>query len=1326
MFRLGPFFLLPLLLLAPIHTTHASERGFIGSFLCTLGSYIGIECDTEVSITLLEDSDPPLPTPAPITNTIYQPGTTTVIERYNTTTTVPVYRDSTPELTQADLDRAIYLLRQEFIFTNNTKPKSLEIIKQTDRRVSSTLFEKQIDSLADDSSDSDRDLRDELTAIDQTNYDQLLTIISNATGTLSSNSFNQGGNSFAGPGVLGTLTNQPLSLVTNGTERLFVGVDGNVGIGTTTPSAKLSITGTAGTGDIFAIASSTNSRLFTVTSGGNVGIGTSNTQERLRVFGSNTGITIEDTDWAHFKLIADSDGNDWRTAIVQSGTNGDLQFRLGQGAAGIDGSADSKLYITNGGNVGIGTITPSAKLSITGTAGTGDIFAIASSTNSRLFTVTSGGNVGIGTTTPSAKLSITGTAGTGDIFAIASSTNSRLFTVTGGGNVGIGTAAPGQLLSVAGTASVQGTLFTNDITSFTGGQLTIQNGDTGIRFLMSSANAFVTWNNSFDVSMMYINANGNVGIGTTTPTARLHLAAGTASASTAPLKLTSGTLMTTPEAGAIEYLTNQFYLRGSDGLSVAGNVGIGTTAPNNALSVVRNENSSAALIGITNNDSGTAARASIEFTNDAGGGAFIGLNGSATGPGIGHPDTLLAQTSKANGIAFIASHDDGIWRVLTGGTASVNERLRITATGNVGIGTTAPVTSLQVARSNPSLATTGVYQQLELTGGTGAEANRLSLGVLTTAVGGAPIGTGVIQALVNASAFTNLLLNPNGGNVAIGQTTATAKLHLAAGTASASTAPLKLTSGTLMTTPEAGAIEYLTNRFHIRGSDGLSVAGNVGIGTTNPTDILTIDAGGAGSSRNTIRLGTGGWSEPGSVASGTVDGTKLNLHNSGDNSNQIGMNASGALWFRTGGSQASNFLWFTANDNVSVPTERMRLSNNGNVGIGTIAPLGKLDIVGSNNPGVGGEPTHLGTFRLIDSGGFAGLAGGLEFKSTSGGGGYGFRISSPDLGNGETPLYFQRRANSATWTDSMTILGSNGNVGIGITSPTAKLSVTGSGTGTGLAFNVADSANTPRFTVLDNGSVGIGTTTPSAKLFITGTAGTGDIFAIASSTNARLFTVTSGGNVGIGTTTIPERLTVDGTIRASNLLSGGPTTLSTDVNGNIITTPSDVKLKRNITNIENALETVLNLRGVRYEWKDTTRFGNKVEVGFLAQEVDLLIPEVVRKGGEYWALNTPNMLAVVVEAIKELWTYIEAKFAEQETANTEQDTAITELKQEIETLKSEVRELKEGPAPTPTPTPTPEPEVVAEEEEEVVPEPVEEVIEESEPEVEEAVVEEEV
>lgn len=62
---------------------------------------------------------------------------------------------------------------------------------------------------------------------------------------------------------------------------------------------------------------------------------------------------------------------------------------------------------------------------------------------------------------------------------------------------------------------------------------------------------------------MVIGYNGNVGIGQSSPTAVLHLKAGTATANTAPLKFTTGTNTTVAEAGQIEY-NNTFHLTNSD------------------------------------------------------------------------------------------------------------------------------------------------------------------------------------------------------------------------------------------------------------------------------------------------------------------------------------------------------------------------------------------------------------------------------------------------------------------------------------------------------------------------------------------------------------------------------------------------------------------------------------------------------------------------------------------------------------------------------------------------------------------------------------------
>ncbi len=62
-----------------------------------------------------------------------------------------------------------------------------------------------------------------------------------------------------------------------------------------------------------------------------------------------------------------------------------------------------------------------------------------------------------------------------------------------------------------------------------------------------------------------ISSGGNVGIRVTSPTAYFHLAAGTATPGSAPLKFTSGALLSTPEAGAVEFLWDKAYLTISTG-----------------------------------------------------------------------------------------------------------------------------------------------------------------------------------------------------------------------------------------------------------------------------------------------------------------------------------------------------------------------------------------------------------------------------------------------------------------------------------------------------------------------------------------------------------------------------------------------------------------------------------------------------------------------------------------------------------------------------------------------------------------------------------------
>ena len=158
----------------------------------------------------------------------------------------------------------------------------------------------------------------------------------------------------------------------------------------------------------------------------------------------------------------------------------------------------------------------------------------------------------------------------------------------------------------------------------------------------------------------------------------------------------------------------------------------------------------------------------------------------------------------------------------------------------LGIGTATPGYKLEVDAGN----TVGIIQQLTTTSSDsfmrisswsryvkiGTDAN-FGAQIITNAVGFAMPDAGGVYPLFNGS-LTNLSANLGSasyafgdiyanhanflgtgnnyfaGKVGIGQATPTALLHLKAGTATASTSPLKFTSGTNLTTPENGAMEF--------------------------------------------------------------------------------------------------------------------------------------------------------------------------------------------------------------------------------------------------------------------------------------------------------------------------------------------------------------------------------------------------------------------------------------------------------------------------------------------------------------------------------------
>ena len=207
-----------------------------------------------------------------------------------------------------------------------------------------------------------------------------------------------------------------------------------------------------------------------------------------------------------------------------------------------------------------------------------------------------------------------------------------------------------------------------------------------------------------------------------------------------------------------------------------------------------------------------------------------------------------------------------------------------------------------------------------------------------------------------------------------------------------------------------------------------------------------------------------------------------------------------------------------------------------------------------------------------------------------------------------------------------------------------------------------------RFRINSSGLVGIGTSTPSSTLTVgnatgsvsgelsinpQGTINEGGQITIKKSlsggttdwtidhygdnnANARFRIFNGGsetagiiikesGNVGIGTTNPGARLQVAG-----------------DIIANSIAGSSDTRFKTNILPIESPLQKVLKLRGVTFDWRikefPNRLFSENRALGFIAQEVEQVIPEVVQTENSkegFKSVQYDKVVALLVEAIKE-------------------------------------------------------------------------------------------
>ena len=579
------------------------------------------------------------------------------------------------------------------------------------------------------------------------------------------------------------------------------------------------------------------------------------------------------------------------------------------------------------------------------------------------------------------------------------------------------------------------------------------------------------------------------------------------------------------------------------------------------------------------------------------------------------------------------------------GTSAASEKVRIGETGKVGIGTTSP----------------GTYQ-LAVNSGTAGVSDALA-GVYINGQ-----RSGVVYNLVSNNTG-NAANRGSGIQFRHAGFLSGAILHRTDGTAASGDAPGYMTFHT-----STDNSEDIAERLRIDSS------GKVGIGTNSPEFKLHV----------VEQNSYGGIKVSGANAPGiTIEDDSDNAYSRivAQNNGELRISADVA------NIGSGSFIAFrTAGD-----VERMRIDSSGNVGIG-VTP--KTD-----------WHTGYDAIQIGESSAFFANAAADEIfmaqnaRYTSGGWKYNSSGTATlfDMQSGNTRW---RRAVSGSdngtisWSDSM-FINTSGKVGIGTTSPTVDLDVSGpsssmvlpgtSGTtpkgflrlgyndrnwgGTELLMGVINDSSTgyagylqakapTNYSVNRNfvinpqgGNVGIGLTTPSENLHVY--SGTGNVPAKFESGDAYSIIVFadsgSSGTVGIGAQS-NDLIFYSGDAQRMRLSSGGVlavdgayNTTSSDAanvrvlsNGNIVRSTSSRKYKNSITDASKGLTELNNLRPVTYKGNND---GETVFYGLIAEEVhDVGLTEFVEYNddNEPDALRYPHMVSLCIKAIQELKTELDA------------------------------------------------------------------------------------
>jgi len=563
-----------------------------------------------------------------------------------------------------------------------------------------------------------------------------------------------------------------------------------------------------------------------------------------------------------------------------------------------------------------------------------------------------------------------------------------------------------------------------------------------------------------------------------------------------------------------------------------GNVGISTTSPNAKLSV----------------GSGSIADANVPVQISTGGPGSITYYGANKGGGYG----LLfgyefGGSLGTGGVLRLVPPDPLLFYV-----NSSLEAMRITSTGNLGLGTSSPQAQLSVGSG--SLLDTNVPVQIS-TGGTGTVnyygANKNGgYGLLFGYENAGGLGTGGVLRMVAADPLLFVVNNTaeamritSAGNVGIGTAAPAEKLDVAGN--------IKATGNLTLSGSINGGLRVRTTAGTpnvIGGFSGNSVSGGV--------EGATISGGGGSFFPNSVlqnygTVGGGQGNTAGGGSNATVGGGSFN--------SATGSNAT------VGGGGRNSAMGSNATVGGGI--------GNTASGIAATVPGGDSNVAGNYSfaAGRGAKANHDGAFVWGDS-------------------------TNADIASTAPNQFLVRASGGASFLA--------GNVGIGTTTPLAKLSLGTDVANTKLALYDAPGAQ-----------YGFGIQGFQFRLHVGGPT---DRFSFLNgAAGAEIMTIQGGGNVGIGTTTPTEKLHVVGNILATGTI-----------------TPSARRLKTNIQPLAGALNKIERLRGVFFDWKES----GKHDLGLIAEEVGEVLPEVVayeENGVEAKGVDYARLTALLIEAVKE-------------------------------------------------------------------------------------------